>query len=60
MATYKNWLTTNVSDRDSSRAADLQVYLQKIDEWDLSLSFKRASDLTAYRSEEHTSELQSH
>jgi hypothetical protein len=49
MATYKNWLTTNVSDRDSTRAADLQVYLQKIDEWDLSLNFKRASDITAYK-----------
>jgi hypothetical protein len=43
MTTYKNWLTTNIRDRDDVKATDLKVYLRKIDEWDLTLSFNEAS-----------------
>jgi hypothetical protein len=46
MATYKNWLTTNISDRDNVKAADLKVSLKKIDEWNLTLSFDEATKQT--------------
>lgn len=43
MATYKNWLTTNISERNSSKALDLKLYIKKIDEWNLNLSFEQAA-----------------
>jgi 7-cyano-7-deazaguanine synthase in queuosine biosynthesis len=46
MATYKNWLTTNVLDRDSVKASDLKVTLSKIDEWNLNLDFVEATKYT--------------
>jgi len=46
MATHQSWLTTNVSDRDDVKAADLKVYLKKIDDWNLNLSFDEASSYT--------------
>jgi hypothetical protein len=42
MATYKNWLTSNIVERKDT-GLDLKVTLTKIDEWELDTSFEEAS-----------------
>ena len=45
MATYKNWLRSNITDRKDS-GIDLNVTLTKIDEWNLNTSWDKACENT--------------